>query len=608
MFKSKPIDMLGILDPQRVTQLSSIRDKAQSMWARGLVNHPDFTLHGIQHSETIIRIIANLMDALKDNAIFNETERFLVGASAYLHDIGMLIDLEGFLEERLAQTTSVQESEEEQRRSLLINFAQSYEEEQYVRELFDNENPVEPRHTRDAELIREMHHLFSDFLIQKFKDHFNISEGHEYLFIAPISRGHRRSDLNRQEYDTTNLNGEIVRTGVLAAFLRIADELDYSSKRIPEIHFTMYEHRLRREAISLKHWIKHFYITSTGNVARCIREDPEGLVTPVFEIRGMVPDEDYKELLLRHVEKSRGVIDSPGVRRRLEEVKASLPRIDDSGIVIRPHAKPIPGSIGSELRAKGLSDFLRELKCVQVLLHMSQPTVSVIDNPPDPEQIARAIGYQRDYFGIIYDWFDKEVCKLSFVYEIKASEKISFVTSLFDNEEPLDCIGRCRIQSLTPGHEVTCKPTIRQGGKQRVYGAKISPPLESDGNTFKYVITERFKNLLAFTKEDLERKSKLYPPSVPLGMEAIYAAIVIPSARVVLRVIFPPHYKIENKQFKVTIIDSTIQCPDEISRVKKSRFYKSGLKRRDGRVYLELDVIEPRLLRSYMLMWSPVDN
>ena len=54
-----------------------------------------------------------------------------------------------------------------------------------------------------------------------------------------------------------------------------------------------------------------------------------------------------------------------------------------------------------------------------------------------------------------------------------------------------------------------------------------------------------------------------------MGIEAIYAAIVIPSDRVVLRVIFPPNYKIENKQFKVTIIDSTIKDPDEISTVKK---------------------------------------
>lgn len=31
---------------------------------------------------------------------FNKTELFLLEAAAYLHDIGMLIDLDGFIEER----------------------------------------------------------------------------------------------------------------------------------------------------------------------------------------------------------------------------------------------------------------------------------------------------------------------------------------------------------------------------------------------------------------------------------------------------------------------------------------------------------------------------
>lgn len=609
MSESDPVISLSIRDPRRLTQLNTVKDKAEEMWSRGLINHPDFTLHGIQHSETIIRTIANLMDALRNTVVFNDTERFLVGASAYLHDIGMIIDLDGFIEERIEETPGIQGLRpDEQRRLSLIDFSRSYGEEKYIQEFFDKENPVEPREMRDAALIREIHHLFSDSLIVKFKEHFNISEGHEYLFIAPISRGHRRSDLSREEYQATTLNGELVRTGVLAAFLRIADELDYSSKRIPDIHFEMYERRLLREPMSVEHWIKHFYVTSPGTVTKCIREDPGGLITPVFEICATVPQEDFKELLQRHIEKSRAVIDSPSVRKRLEEVGAALPRIDDSRIVVRTHAKRIPANIGSEIKSKGLWDFLRELKGLQVLSYMRQPAVSLLDNPPDPEQIARAIGYRRNYFEATYDWLTEDTCKVSLIYEIEAKERISFITSMFCHEEPLGSIGKCNVCSLTPGYDAKGKPTIRQAGKERAYGVRVSPPLEEHGKPLKYVITETFKGLFALTKEDLNRKSKLRPPAIPIGTEAVYSGIVIPSVRLVVRVIFPPHYKIENAQCRVTMIDSCVPCAEEEKRIKTGRLFKSKPRKKDGRLALELDIIEPRLLRTYALIWSPMES
>lgn len=609
MSKSESVALLGIRDQWRSTQLNTVKDKGEGMWSRGLVNHPDFTLHGIQHSETIIRTIANLMEALRNTVVFNDTERFLIGASAYLHDIGMLIDLDGFIEERLDEMPSIQGLRpDEQRRVLLIDFSRSYGEEKYIQEFFDKENPVEPREMRDAALIREIHHLFSDFLINKFKDHFNISEGHEYLFVAPISRGHRRSDLSSKEYDTANLNGEPVKTGVLAAFLRIADELDYSSKRIPDIHFEMYGRRLLREPVSLEHWIKHFYVTSPGAVTKCSREDTGGLITPVFEICATVPHKDFKELLRRHIKKSRGVIDSPSLRKRLKEVGVAFPKIDDTRTVVRPHAKRIPGRIGSEIKSQGLWDFLRELKGVQVLSYMSAPTMSVLDNPPEPEQIARVIGYQRNDVELVYDWFTEETCKVSFTYEIEALERIAFFTSIFWNEEPLNPIGKCKIRSLTPGYDVRCKPTVRSGGRKRVYGVRISPPLGEHGKPIQYVISENFRDLFALTGEDLKRKLKLRPAGTPAGMEAIFASIVIPVARLIVRVIFPPHYKIKNGQCKVTMIDSSIRCGEEEKRVKSGRFFKSKLRKKDDRLALQLDVIEPRLLRTYALIWSPMES
>ncbi|MCK4734184.1 MAG: hypothetical protein KAT65_17150 [Methanophagales archaeon] len=74
-----------------------IRTECEKFWSRGLINHPDFTLHGIQHSENIIEMLSKLIEESKIK--FNKTELFLLEAAAYLHDIGMLIDLDDFIEE-----------------------------------------------------------------------------------------------------------------------------------------------------------------------------------------------------------------------------------------------------------------------------------------------------------------------------------------------------------------------------------------------------------------------------------------------------------------------------------------------------------------------------
>ena len=88
----------------------------------------------------------------------------------------------------------------------------------------------------------------------------------------------------------------------------------------------------------------------------------------------------------------------------------------------------------------------------------------------------------------------------------------------------------------------------------------------------------------------------------------VFASIVIPVARLVVRVIFPPHYKIKNGQCKVTMIGSSIRCAEEEKRVKNGRFFKSRLRKKDDRLALELNVIEPKLFRTYALIWSPMER
>lgn len=73
-------------------KLDDIRSKAETLWQKGLINHPDFTLHGIPHSEFIIEtldgLIAYLDKILEKKGLeeksLSDYERFILGSSAYL--------------------------------------------------------------------------------------------------------------------------------------------------------------------------------------------------------------------------------------------------------------------------------------------------------------------------------------------------------------------------------------------------------------------------------------------------------------------------------------------------------------------------------------------
>jgi len=78
--------------------LKHIREQCGKFWSRGLINYPDFTLHGIEHSGNVIGTLGQLIKESTQN--FNAVGLFLLEAVAYLHDIGMLLDLDSFIEER----------------------------------------------------------------------------------------------------------------------------------------------------------------------------------------------------------------------------------------------------------------------------------------------------------------------------------------------------------------------------------------------------------------------------------------------------------------------------------------------------------------------------
>ena len=205
--------------------LNLVTENAKILLSQIVVDFPQYTLHDISHSENvIIRLNTIIPDNLKKE--LNEYEIFFLLCSAYLHDIGMA-DLKG----------------------------------------------IKHYYGESAETIRENHHKRACIFI---KDHFNeigLKDRYQGNNIGKICLGHRKEDLHdtnlfppHKAYKHYNIN-----IALLSSLLRIADELDITFERTPQL---IYDHYDINNEKSKEEWEKHLSIegvTSTYNnsIIRC---------------------------------------------------------------------------------------------------------------------------------------------------------------------------------------------------------------------------------------------------------------------------------------------------------------------------------------------------
>jgi len=221
-------------------QLTIIRTKAERLWASQ--RHRYFTDHQIDHSERIIRILdAVTAELMGSDRRLDTQEIFVLLASAYLHDIGM-----------------------------------QWEKGKY----------------RDDELARKDHHLLSyEMIVGSVEDpgHYPVlGVERDYVYeIALVSKGHRQVDLYDSEYNDGVKRGEKIRLRLLAALLRLADELDIDERRV-------YIDLLKVADVprdSRVHWWKCHYVSG-------VDIGTNGQIT----IQYHVPRQEYIEPLVRLVE------------------------------------------------------------------------------------------------------------------------------------------------------------------------------------------------------------------------------------------------------------------------------------------------------------------
>jgi len=201
------------------SRLDIIKNNSEDLFRQGLLHHKYFTNHGIDHSHAIISNLNDLVGGIEPNYDLTEHEIFYLLASVYLHDVGML---------------------------------RSYpNDEGTAKVISTHEMPF----TKE-DVIREDHHIRSGKYVIKHADILNLDQI-ESECVRLICEGHRRVNLESEEYNDRFIGNEIIRVRFLAALLRFSDELDISYKRGPIKLLEI----LREEMpdYSLLQWLKHYY-------------------------------------------------------------------------------------------------------------------------------------------------------------------------------------------------------------------------------------------------------------------------------------------------------------------------------------------------------------
>lgn len=289
----KILDALRIKEggDKLVDRLAQIRRQASYKLDHTRDLFPLFTDHTIRHSDGVLEILDWLMpDEIKDK--LNAWELYFLVAATYLHDIGMVEGCPG---------TPTDEQWEK--------FYSDYKTKQHERGLND---PTGILLKAKREFVRAHHHERSE---QYIRDDWrelelrSLETPCEADIVGRIALGHRKVDLSdRTKFGETAFgNNQLIRRDLLAAYLRLADELDTTAYRTP---WAEYEVLDINDEVSALEWGKHL---SLGGVA-----DNQGVI--------ILSGACYDHMVFLRLQRLRNDIKS-----KLDEMKRMLSRPYASG-------------------------------------------------------------------------------------------------------------------------------------------------------------------------------------------------------------------------------------------------------------------------------------
>jgi CheY-like chemotaxis protein len=217
--------------------------------------HPQMTLHNLRHGEAVASNAAEIAKKAglleKSPDALNSEEIYYLLAACYLHDIGM-----GLIRK-----------------------------EQDRRKATESDVSI---HT----IIRRQHHIRSDEHVRQFARELYLNEG-ESTILGLLCRAHRASErLGQPPYvNQVGVFNRQIRLPLLAAILRVADELDLDYSRAPSAVRMLWDATGWFDHIARLHWLKHYYTLRTSIE---VVTGTETVVRPRITIRvPSGPQKDY---------------------------------------------------------------------------------------------------------------------------------------------------------------------------------------------------------------------------------------------------------------------------------------------------------------------------
>ena len=188
------------LDKRLHKQFTDVVFSMQFILKKYKMVFPNFTDHTIIHSLNVIEFCNKLIGPEINK--LNADEIYVLLLGAYLHDSGMGISKEDYLE-----------------------FSKQIDFQNY----FDNHSPDDI-----PSIIRNFHHEFSALFVKKYSRFFEIPSKEHLFAVQQICRGHRKvdlEDLNEYPLDYKVPNGNTICLPYLSAIIRLADEIDVTAAR-----------------------------------------------------------------------------------------------------------------------------------------------------------------------------------------------------------------------------------------------------------------------------------------------------------------------------------------------------------------------------------------
>lgn len=193
------------------------------------VHNPYFNDHGSRHSKRVLEMVTLLEEVAEME--LNPAEKYLLAATAWLHDIGMSINKKIYIEE--------------------VSIGSDTDTE-WFKEIGTTDEQDES--IDSGELIRKWHHILSWNFIRRNYERLGFPDFHVANCVAEICRVHRRAEDTKSvsETETVNVGSSRHRVNLrhIAALFQFADGLDTNKDRAPDI--SSYVQQLPAE--SQEHW------------------------------------------------------------------------------------------------------------------------------------------------------------------------------------------------------------------------------------------------------------------------------------------------------------------------------------------------------------------